>query len=227
MKKNKKKVIIIGGEGNGTVIASAVEDFIDKNGKWEILGYLNDFEKKGTIINNFPVLDKIGNIKKYNKKDCYFIYTLLSAKKAFERKEKLMKLGIETKKFITFIHPTAAVSRYSKLGYGVVIMPNVVISPDVSIGNHTHVYANSLIGHDAVVKDFCFIANCASVGSKVLLEEGVHVGSNSSIIEGVTIGRWSLIGLGAVVIRNVESQTKVVGNPAKPIGEINLENRIC
>lgn len=221
MQSSKKKLIIIGGKGNGTVVASAVEDFIAEYGGWEILGYLNDFEPQGAVFNNLPVLDKTDKIKEYNKEDCYFIYTLLSATKGLERKEKLINLGIAPEKYATFVHPTAAVSKYSKLGYGNVIMPNAVISPNVSIGSHTHIYANSLIGHNTIIKDYCFVANCASVGSGVVLEEGVHLGSNSSIIENVTIGQWSLIGLGAVVLKDVPACTKMVGNPAKSIGEVN------
>lgn len=219
---NKKKLIIIGGVGNGTVIASAIEDFIDENGGWEILGFLNDFEKKGTLINDYPVLDTVDNVKKYDRQDCYFVYALLSAKKAFERKEKLIKLEVKPKKFATFIHPTAVISRHSKLGVGNVIMPNVVVSPNVSIGNHVHVYANSVIGHDTTIEDFCFVANSASIGSKVFLREGVHIGSNSAIIESITIGEWALVGLGTVVVKNMPSYSKVVGNPARIVGSVNV-----
>lgn len=222
MKKSKNKLIIIGGTGNGTVITSAVEDYIDEIGGWEIMGYLNDFEKKGRFLNGFPVLGTTEEIKRYDKKDCYFIYSLLSAQKSFERKKKLEGLHIEDKKFATFVHPKASVSRHSRLGRGVMVMPNAVISPNVTVGNHTHIYANSLVGHDTTIGNFCFIANSASVGSRVIIDEGVHIGSNSSILESVHMGVWSMVGLGAVVIKDVEPYAKVVGNPAKPIGRVNV-----
>jgi|SaaInlLV_10m_DNA_2_1039722.scaffolds.fasta_scaffold00617_14 acetyltransferase EpsM len=222
---NKKKLIIIGGKGNGTVIASAIEDYIEKNGGWEIIGYLNDFEKKDTMFNGLPVLDKIDNINRYNKKDCYFIYALLSAGKAFERKKKLTALGISNDKFATFVHPTAVVSNYSQLGKGVVIMPHVVISPNVFIGDHTHIYANAFVGHDTTVNNFCFIANNASLGSTIVLQEGVHIGSNSTILEKVSIGEWSLVGIGSVILKNVPPYVKIVGNPAKTIGDVNIQHK--
>ena len=217
----EKKLIIIGGRGNGTVIASAIEDYIQEYGGWEILGYLNDYDSIGSHINDIPIIDTIGNINKYNTKDCFFIYAILSAGVARKRKEKLDRLGIGIDKFATFIHPSAVVSVRSKLGNGVVIMPNVVISPNVSIGNHTHIYANAFVGHDTIVGNCSFIANNASIGSTIVLNEGVHIGSNSTLLEKITIGEWSLVGMGSVVLKDVPPFSKIVGNPARMIGKLN------
>ena len=65
-----------------------------------------------------------------------------------------------------------------------------------------------------------FIANNASVGGRVLIKKGAHIGSNSSIIERIEIGRFAIIGIGSVVLRNVEDYQVVVGNPARTIRTI-------
>ncbi|KFD40773.1 hypothetical protein DK28_0215650 [Peptococcaceae bacterium SCADC1_2_3] len=219
-----KKVIIIGGVGNGTVVSSVIEDIMRENQEWELLGFLNDQMKIGEELNGFPILGTVDEAPRFNFKDCYFIYTLHQVKKELERIERLHKLGINDEKFATLIHPTAVVSRNVKLGYGVVLMPGVIISPNAVIENHTLLYANSFVGHDTIIGNYCFIANNASVGGRVVVEEGVHIGSNSSIIERITIGKWSLVGLGAVVTKDVSPFTKVVGNPAKSIGSVNKED---
>lgn len=218
-----KKVIIIGAAGNGTVISSAVEDIMRDSKEWELLGFLNDRIKPGEEVGGFPVLGTVDEAPRFNKKDCYFIYTLITVKRAYERIQRLHSLGIPIEKFATLKHPTAVLSRNVKLGYGVVMMPGVIISPDVSLGNHTQLYANSFVGHDTKVGDYCFIANNASVGGIVTLEEGVHIGSNSSIREHVTIGKWSIVGLGSVVLKDVEPFTITAGNPEKIIGSVNKE----
>ena len=219
-----KKVIIIGGVGNGTVVSSAVEDIMRKSPEWELLGFLNDQMKVGEEVGGFSVLGTVDEAPRFNKKDCYFIYTLVTVKQAYERIQRLHSLGIPIEKFAILKHPTAVISRNVKLGYGVVLMPGVIISPGVTIGNHTQLYANSFVGHDTTVGDYCFIANNASVGGYITVEEGVHIGSNCSIIERVTLGRWSLVGLGSVVLGDVEPFTKVVGNPARSIGSVNKED---
>lgn len=218
-----KKVIIIGGTGNGTVISSTVEDIMRESQEWELLGFLNDQLKVGEELGGFPVLGKADEAPRFNKKDCYFIYALVTVKQAYERIQRLHSLGIPLEKFATLKHPTAVVSRNVKLGYGVVLMPGVITSPDATIGNHAQLYANSFVGHDTKVGDYCFIANNASVGGIVTLEEGVHIGSNCSIIERVTVGKWSIIGLGSVVLKDVEPFTIVAGNPAKVIGSVDKE----
>lgn len=100
-------------------------------------------------------------------------------------------------------------------------MPSVTISPDAKVGNHTHMYANSFLGHNSEIGDYCFIANNAAIGAMVKAEEGAYFGTNCSIRERVTIGRYAIIGMGAVVLNDVEPYTIVAGNPARKIGEIN------
>jgi len=215
-KNNKQKLVILGAGGNATVIASAVEDIIAVGGNYEILGYLDDMKEKGEVINNYPVLGIIPDASSYlEDKDIMFVYSLLTAKKVDERIDKLMKLNLPIERFATLVHPQATVSRYSSLGKGVVIMPGVVVSPNVSIGNFVLIYANSLIGHDSILEDYCFIANCVSTGSTVVVKKGAYLGSNSSVREKIAIGENSLVGLGAVVLKDVPPGSTVVGNPAK------------
>ena len=57
----------------------------------------------------------------------------------------------------------------------------------------------------------------SSVGSGVNIEKGSFLGINSSIRENLKIGEWSTVGMGSVVIKNVEKKTIVVGNPAKKL----------
>ncbi|MGJ0847515.1 NeuD/PglB/VioB family sugar acetyltransferase [Tissierella praeacuta] len=217
--ENKKKVVIIGGVGNGTVIASVIEDIAKETGEYEVYGFLNDNEKMGSLINGYPVLGNITEEEVKNLNDCYFVYSLISVSKAEERIKKLLDLNIPNEKLCNIIHPSVVIGSFTNLGYGVVLMPNVVISPNVKIGNNVQIYANSLIGHNTTINDYSFIANQASVGSNVLIKEGVHIGSNSSILEKVTIGEGSIVGLGAVVLRNVPPKSKVAGNPARIISK--------
>ena len=216
-----KKIIIIGGIGTGTVIAATIEDIMRESQEWELHGFLNDSMKAGEELNGFPVLGTPDDARRFEAEGCYFIYALVTTKKAYERVQKLQSLGIPEEKFPTLKHPTVVVSRNVRLGYGVVLMPGVVISPDAAIGNHTHLYANSFVGHNTTVGSHCLIANNASIGAFINIEDGVHVGSNCSIIERVTLGEWSVVGLGAVVVKDVPPFTTVVGNPAKAVGKVN------
>lgn len=216
-----KKLIIIGGMGNGTVALSTIEDINMAKKEWEIIGFLNDFETEP--INGFPVLGKVDHItaQKFLKNDdVYFLYTLISTKLNFKFLHKLTDLQIPIERFATIIHPTAVISKFAKIGYGVSIQPCVSVGPNVTIGNHIQIFAQSLIGHNSTLDDYSYVANNACVGALVHLKEGTYLGTNCSLVENVTIGKWSLVGIGTVVLKDVPPYTKVVGNPARIIGKV-------
>lgn len=216
-----KKLVIIGGIGNGTVALSTVEDINSLKREWKIIGFLNDFDKGP--INGYPVLGKIERDvakKLMGDNDTYFLYTLISAKLNYKFLHKLTDLEIPVERFATIIHPTAVISKFSKIGYGICIQPFVSIGPNVKIGNHIQIYAQSLIGHNATLDDYSYIANNSCIGAHVHLKEGAYLGTNCSLLENVTIGEWALVGIGTVVIKDVPPYTKVVGNPARVIGEV-------
>jgi len=218
-----KKLVIIGGHGNGTVALSTLEDINKASGnrEWEFMGFLNDFETEP--INGYPVLGKVEKTEadKYlADPDVYFIYSLISVKLNFNFLHKLHDLEIPANRFASLIHPTAVISEFARLGNGVVIQPFVSVGPNVSIGNHVQIFAQSLIGHGATLKDYSYVANNACVGAHLTLDEGAYLGTNCTTIENIRIGKWAVVGMGAVVIRDVEDYTKVVGNPARVIGKV-------
>lgn len=216
-----KKLIIIGGMGNGTVAASAVEDINAIKKDWEIIGFLNDFEKGP--INDYPVLGKIDNLTVgdfLKDDDVYFLYTLISTKLNYKYLHKLTDLQIPSERFATIIHPTAVVSKFATIGHGVSIQPFVSVGPNVKIGNHVQIYAQVLVGHNATLDNYSYVANNSCIGAHVHLKEGAYLGTNCSLLENVTIGQWALVGIGSVVLRDVTDYTKVVGNPARVIGKV-------
>ena len=123
-----KKVIVLGGKGNGTVVANAIID-ANKRGytEFKFVGYLNDVEEKGSYIEGYPVIDKVKNIKYYFD-EYFFINTILRIDGNKDRINMIESLCIPDDNLVTFIHPTAYVAPNVKLGPGVVIMPNVSIS---------------------------------------------------------------------------------------------------
>ena len=216
-----KKLIIIGGHGNGTVALSTVEDINAVRKEWDVLGFLNDRETEP--IHGYPILGKVDKktVDRYiGDKDVYFFYTLISVKLNHKFLYKLHDLEIPVEKFATLIHPTAVISKFSKIGYGVSVQPFVSVGPDVVIGNFVQIYAQALIGHGAKLDDYSYVANNACIGADVHLKEGAYLGTNSTTLEFVILGKWSLTGIGSVVIKDVEPFTKVVGNPARVIGKV-------
>lgn len=218
------QVVIIGGRGNGTVIASTIEDCKAAGQDIECVGFLNDDD--ADELNGYPILGEVSEEAWRALPDDYqFVYALSSVGKAYERYKLLQDLEIPRERFATIIHPTAEVSDQASLGAGVVLMPFTMVGTDVEIGDHSQLYGQSFVGHDATLEEMVFVANNASVGAEVHVEDGAHLGTNSAFVEHVTVGQYSVVGLSAAVIDDVEPFQKVAGNPAESIGFVDAETK--
>lgn len=122
-----------------------------------------------------------------------------------------------------------------KIGNDCNIGQNVVISPDVEIGNNVKIQNNVSIYTGCVLEDdvFCgpsmVFTNVVNPRSHVvrrneykrtLVRLGASMGANSTIVCGITIGRYAFIGAGAVVTRDVPDYALIYGNPARLHGWI-------
>lgn len=119
--------------------------------------------------------------------------------------------------FIKAIHPKANISESSEIGLGTLVCQGANVNPFVKIGKGAIINTGSIIEHECVIGDFAHIAPGAVLAGNVKVGKGSFVGSNAVIKQGVQIGDYVMIGAGSVVLRDVDSYSVVVGNPAKPI----------
>jgi UDP-2-acetamido-3-amino-2,3-dideoxy-glucuronate N-acetyltransferase len=121
----------------------------------------------------------------------------------------------------------------SKIGTSCNLGQNVVVSPDVTLGNNVKVQNNVSIYTGVICEDDVFLGpsmvftNVVNPRSAVirrdkyietLVQKGATIGANATIVCGNLIGKFSFIGAGAVVVREVLPYALVVGNPSRQIG---------
>ncbi|MCX7735838.1 MAG: NeuD/PglB/VioB family sugar acetyltransferase [Candidatus Kapabacteria bacterium] len=211
-----KKVIILGGLGNGTVIAAAMED-ANRRGfdEWVFSGYLNDKMEKGEMLEGYPILGSLKDVPKFLDEGYFFINVIYRIDGQEDRVKLFESLNIPDDRLAIFVHPTAYVAPNVKLGPGTVIMPNVSISPGVEFGKCNLVMINAIIGHNTIIGNHCHFAAQCCVSSLLKIGDGVHIGLNATLREFLTIGKNSTIGMGSVLTKNVGEGEIWVGNPAK------------
>jgi len=73
------------------------------------------------------------------------------------------------------------------------------------------------VDHECVLGDGVHIMGGASIAGRVAIGDFSTVGTNATILPDLKIGRNVYVGAGAVVIKDIEDNTVVVGVPAKPI----------
>ncbi len=114
---------------------------------------------------------------------------------------------------------------------------NCVVGPKVKVGNGVKVQNNVSIYEGVEVEDDVFLGPSMVFTNvinprafiqrkdefkKTLLKKGCSIGANATIVCGVTIGEYALIGSGAVVNRDVKPYALMVGVPAKQIGWVGI-----
>lgn len=215
----KKRLLIVGGHGSGEITISLFEDINRVTDEWVIEGFLTDIKAKGEFLGKHKVVGSTEEIKDYVDKGYYINYTLhCTTKNKFERILKFKSLNIPREANATGIHPLAYVNPSTKIGYGVVVCPFASTSFASELGDFVHLYPHSYVAHNSIIEDYGMLTAHSIVGSRVKVQEGTHVGLNSCIRENLTIGKYSIIGMGAVVVTNVNDFEIVAGNPAKVIG---------
>jgi sugar O-acyltransferase (sialic acid O-acetyltransferase NeuD family) len=211
-----KKVIIIGGEGNGGVVASCIEDnrkrFNDQ--EWEVAGFLNDFEI-GKKINGYPVLGGTDSISEFLEKDYYFVYAIHMIGRNVKSEEVFLKMNIPEDRLATIIHKTAFVANNAILEPGVFIMSNCYIGPAAHIGKCSLVMSNALIGHNTRVGHLCHFSVGSITSSYVTIGNVADVTLGAKVLEKRKIGNYAVAGANALVTRDIPDYEIHVGSPAK------------
>jgi UDP-2-acetamido-3-amino-2,3-dideoxy-glucuronate N-acetyltransferase len=121
------------------------------------------------------------------------------------------------------------IGKQCKIGQNVVVGPNVVIGNGVKIQNNVSVYEGVTLEDYVFCGPSMVFTNVFNPRSEIprmgelrrtLVKRGATIGANSTILCGITIGRYALIGAGAVVTKDIPDHAFVVGNPARVTGWI-------
>ncbi len=111
------------------------------------------------------------------------------------------------------------------IGEGAVLCPFVTITSNIRIGKHFHANLNSYVEHDCVIGDFVTFAPGVHCNGNVHIEDHAYIGTGALLRQGkpgepLVIGRGAVVGMGAVVTKNVAPGTTVIGNPARVMESI-------
>ncbi|MBN2274905.1 MAG: N-acetyltransferase [Bacteroidales bacterium] len=127
----------------------------------------------------------------------------------------------------THIMPGCVIGEHCNLGQNVVVMPDVILGNNVKVQNNVSIYTGVICEDDVFLGPSMVFTNVINPRStvnrreqymKTLVEKGATIGANATIVCGITIGRYSFIGAGAVVTKDVVPYALVVGNPARQKG---------
>lgn len=127
------------------------------------------------------------------------------------------------------VMPGSIIGESCNIGQNVVISPQCVIGNNVKIQNNVSVYTGVILEDDVFCGPSMVFTNVINPRSHVERKDeyketrvmkGATIGANATIVCGITLGKFSFIGAGAVVTKDVPAHALIVGNPGRIVGHV-------
>lgn len=211
--KNKDIYII----GAGTY-GEAMYELAVLNG-YQVKAYYDEDEAKlNKLVMGIRVVGKFSELSETDIKDKQYIVAIGNNKIRSKIMTRINGLeGITP----TLIHPTATISKSAQIGKGVYIQANAYIWTNVNISDYCIISPNVVIAHHTSLGKACLVSTLTGVGASINIEDNVFIGMGSTIVTGMSsVGENSIIGAGAVVLKDVEKNSVYVGVPARKIRDL-------
>lgn len=213
--------IIVWGTGQ---ISQVFSYYLEKNTNHEICAYTMDKEyiKSETSFNNKPII-AFDDVESLFPPSEYKMAIMMGYKHLNKyREEKYLQAKQKGYSFISYVSPHSICD--AEIGENTFIFNHNDIQPFTKIGNNVVIWANTGIGHHAVIEDNCFLAS-PKISGATIVRRNTFLGTNCTVADGVEIGAYSVIGAGTVITKNIEECSIVAAKQTKilPIKSFEVE----
>lgn len=210
-----KKLVLYGAGGLGRELAYLTERINRQSATWELLGFVVDAEyyTPGVVVDGYPILGDESWLLAH-KEEVFCVCAIGQPDARARIQTELTEQGVE---FATLLAPDVEIPPTSRVGKGVIIQSQTLVSVGVSIGDGVLLNGSCFLGHDVCIDEFVCIMSKCSLNSFVHVGRGVYMGGAAYIVPHVDIGDGATVAAGSVVFHRIKPGTHVLGNPARRI----------
>jgi len=193
-------IFLIGASGHTKVVM----DIVEKEGKYNIVGLIDNREAVGIGINGVPVVGNDREIEALSQ-SMRVQHGIICVGDNYRRQRirNEYRSRVPHFEFVATVHPNACVSSSVGIGLGTVVMGGVTVNANCEIGEHCIVNTNSSIDHDSSLSDFSSIGPGVNLGGNVSIGQLSYVGIGSAVSHNITVGNNTVIGGLSFVNKNV------------------------
>ncbi|AKL99932.1 MULTISPECIES: acetyltransferase [Burkholderia cepacia complex] len=209
-----ENIVIVGSSGHAKVVI----DIVEQAGRYRIAGLIDSFRPRGEETLGYAVLGAEHDLRQLI--GTHGITGLLVAIGDNHARETVtaglaaIAPGLPC---VSAVHPAARIGKASTIGAGSVVMAGAVINPCCTIGEGCIVNTNASLDHDGVMEGFSSLAPGVVTGGNCRIGHGAAVGLGAMLRHRIAVGEYSVVGAGAVVLRDVAPYSVAYGNPARRI----------
>ena len=213
---NVREKIYIYGTGG---LSRTTTDIIKSNNKFQIAGYIDDNNlKKNNEIKSVSSKYFLDKVKKAN--------LIIAIGENIDRQRVFKKFNKKNYKFPNVISNFANISKNTKIGVGNIILSSCAINNGAKIENFCILNSQSLLEHDCIMNSFSQLSPSSVICGGCKIGEGAFIGANSTLIQNINTGDWSVVGASSLVLKDTEQKTLNIGSPSKKVKKIDKNYRV-
>jgi sugar O-acyltransferase (sialic acid O-acetyltransferase NeuD family) len=173
-----------------------------------------------------PVCDAEDVASHYPPSEYDAFVALSYAKMNGVRAEKCAAMKAAGYRLVSYVSSKCSYLAQEPPGENCFILEDNTVQPFVRIGNNVTLWSGNHIGHDSVIEDHCFITSHVVVSGNVRVGARSFIGVNATLRNSIAIGEQTLIGAGAIIMRDTTAKSVFVPERTKvfhkPSDEIDL-----
>ena len=182
----------------------------------EVMAFTVDQDyRKGDTFQGLPLVDFERLTETYRPSDYKMFVALSYAKMNEVRTSKYLKckeLGYEV---VSYVSSRCSYLTEDPVGENCFILEDNTIQPFVKLGNNVTLWSGNHIGHDSSIDDNCFITSHVVVSGNCHIGKNCFIGVNATLRNSLTVAPYTLIGAGAIIMKDTQEREVYVPERAK------------
>jgi len=205
--------LVIFGAGD---IARLAHHYFTHDSPHEVAAFVVDRAfRQGDEFQGLPLIDAEDATERFPPGDYDMFVAMSYAKMNAVRAEKYASMKAAGYRLVSYVSSRCSYLSQTPPGDNCFILEDNTIQPFVTIGNNVTLWSGNHIGHDATIEDHCFITSHVVVSGHVRIGTRTFIGVNATLRNSITIAPETLIGAGAIIMKDTKAKEVYMPERAK------------
>ena len=205
--------LVIFGAGD---IARLAHHYFRHDSPHEVAAFVVDRAfRQGDEFQGLPLIDAEDATERFPPGDYDMFVAMSYAKMNAVRAEKYASMKAAGYRLVSYVSSRCSYLSQTPPGDNCFILEDNTIQPFVTIGNNVTLWSGNHIGHDATIEDHCFITSHVVVSGHVRIGTRTFIGVNATLRNSITIAPQTLIGAGAIIMKDTKAKEVYMPERAK------------